>query len=250
MTVTGRVSLLNDIQEEEKHTEEDFQNKMHKFSEDDLKVFKNSITKKHNTKAISSLVNVDISPAQRNQLEKNQELELTHDQETIIKSMKMKYNPQCIFANLPGDEENFGTKIAKSRIFQFEIEGSKYSKITNDISKGIFKRNISYFIVVHKTVKNSKSLGINSNNVIFLWKGEDGLNITKNAIEKYITTPFQEMKIHKDTASDIRNAKKGSVVVNNPISLLKKSLTLQNKVETSGGFGLHKPITVIFFLLF
>jgi len=69
MTVTGKVSLLNDIQEEEKHTEEDFQNKMHKFSEDDLKVFKNSITKKHNTKAISSLVNVDISPAQRNQLE-------------------------------------------------------------------------------------------------------------------------------------------------------------------------------------
>lgn len=190
MTVNNIISQLKDISEDKSE-------KTDNFSEEDLKVFKNSITKKHYTNTISSLVNVDITPIQRNHLEKNQELELTNDQGIIIQSMQMKYNPQSIFTSLPGDEDKPGTKIGKSRIFQFEIEGSKYCKITDDISKGIFKRNISYFIVVHKEVKNKKSLYLNSNNTIFIWKGEDGLNITKNAIEKFITTPFQEIRIHQ-----------------------------------------------------
>ena len=231
-------AVTQQVTNQEKESSKEEEPHSHNFTEDDLKVFKSS-KKKHNPQGISNLVHVDVTPNQRKQLELNQELELTFEQKIMIKSMQVQYNPQRIFCKLPGDDEDFGSKIAKSRIFQFEIQGSKYSKFKPDISKGIFERNMSYFIVVHKGVKNMKSLDLNSNNTIFLWRGEDGLNITKNAIEKFITTPFQEIKIQKGSRADPRNTKKGSMIVSNPTSLMRRSISLNNKFESAASFGMN-----------
>lgn len=101
--------------------------------------------------------------------------------------------------------------------------------------------------MVHKHVKNSKSLGINSNNTIFLWKGEDGLNFTKNSIEKYIMTPFREIKLQTGSNRDIKEAKKQSVFVNQPTGLLRRSATNYSKVDALGiGLGSQKEVCGLF----
>lgn len=239
MTVIGKASKLgdNDNKEETKQEEDDEESHV---TEEDLQVFRSSTTKIHRTKQISSLVNVDVSESKRKQIEINKEIELSLEQEVMIKSMLMRYDPHQIFCNLPGDDELVGTKVAKSSIFQFEIQGSKYSKPCSDVEKGIFERSVSYFIVVHKNVKNTKSLGLNSNNTIFLWRGEDGLNITKNAIEKFITTPFKEIKLQAGSPRDPRNTKKGSVMVSGPSALMKRNTSNYSKVETMGVGGITK----------
>jgi hypothetical protein len=238
MTVTGKLSKLDDlIVKEEEESKEEEDDATVDFTEEDLKVFRNSTTKKIKTKHFSGLVNVDASPSQKKQLAINKEIELSFEQGVMISSMLMRYDPYQIFCTLPGDDK-VGSMIAKSSIFQFEIQGSKYSKPLTDIEKGIFERSVSYFIVVHKNVKNTKSLGLNSNNTIFLWRGEDGLNITKNAIEKFITTPFKEIKLQQGSPNDPRNTKKGSVMVSGPSALVKLKTSHFTKLETMGASGI------------
>lgn len=103
------------------------------------------ILPRKNTKInkISALVHVDLSHEQKKQLTKNLEVELNYYQGQIVKSMLIKYEPQQIFCILPGDEDKPGSKIALSRIFHYEIQGSKYSKSKSDIEKGIFERSTS-----------------------------------------------------------------------------------------------------------
>lgn len=97
---------------------------------------------------------------------------------------------------------------------------------------------MSYFIVVQKDVTNSKGLGISSNYSIFIWRGEDGLNITKNAIEKFITTPFKQDKIGEDSSQSRKNKKKGSVFVGSGDSLLQRKSTLADKAQKIGSFNI------------
>lgn len=106
---------------------------------------------------------------------------------------------------------------------------------------------MSYFVVVHKNVNNSKSLGFKSNYAVFMWRGEDGLNITKNAIRKFINTPFKEVKIRTDKNNGRRDQKKGSVLVNNPSSLLKKRVTVFGKAPKLESFGMDAEEEVINF---
>lgn len=147
---------------------------------------------------------------------------------------------------LPGEQEEPGTKIAKSRIFQYAIEGSRYSKAKSEIERGIFNRGTSYFIVVHKHVKSNKSLDLNSNNSIFLWKGERGMNMTKNSLEKFITTPFKEIKISK--GNNKKNSVRNSELVTHQSSLLRKQTMGFSKVD-GGGLGLGKGKAVSYLVL-
>ena len=154
----------------------------------------------------------------------------------------MKYNPESIFTVLPGETNPECKKIAQSRIFQFEIQGSKYSNYKNEIDKGVFERNMSYFIVVYKDIINRKGLGLSSNYCIFMWRGEDGLNITKNAIEKFITTPFKQNKIADDSSTSRK--KKASVLVGGGSSLLKRQPTLVDKARKIGSFNVNDNVQV------
>lgn len=240
LTLTGKLAKLsieNSIDEEE---EKDFENnfKEEKLTHEDLKIFRDSTTRKHKSHKISALVNVDVSADKRKQIKKNMEIELTYQQGQMIKSMQVVYNPENIFCKLPGEDDEVGTKIAKSRIFQFEIEGSRYSKPKNDIEKGIFKRGTSYFIVVHKHVKHSKSLDFNSNNVIFLWKGDHGMNLAKNSIEKFILTPFQEIKLK--SGKNKRDSERKSEFIT-PSSHLMKRATMAPSIGQGFGLGIQKP---------
>ena len=190
-------------------------------------------------------MNVDASASQKKQLRKNIEFELSYYQGIIIKSLMIKYNSESIFCKLPGDDEVNG-KVAMSRIFQYEIQGSKYSKSKVGLEKGIFERSTPYFIIIHKKVKNDKSLNLISNNAMFLWKGTDGYDKNKNAIEKYVTTTFKSTKVQNVTNT---NKPKMFLVVNQPSSLMKRSSTIYEKVN-SGGTGIgnfqkHKVWVVI-----
>lgn len=120
-----------------------------------------------------------------------------------------------------------------SRIFQYEIQGSRYSKAKTGLEKGIFERNTSYFLVIHKKVKNEKSLGIESNNAIFLWKGTDTYSVNKNAVEKYIVTPFKSIKTQSGAGPQAMN-KRISTFVGTTSSLLKRSSTNFETINTGG----------------
>jgi len=135
-------------------------------------------------------------------------------------------------------------KIGMGRIFQYEIQGSRYSKSKTGLEKGIFWRNTSYFIVIHKSVKNDKSLGLNSNNVIFLWKGNDGLNKNKLALEKFFTTPFKEIKKQSGATNDPALAKRASAFVAPTTGLMKRSSTTYDKVNSGGISKMNKVESV------
>lgn len=78
-----------------------------------------------------------------------------------------------------------------------------------------------------------------------MWKGEDGLNFTKNSVEKYIMTPFREIKLQTGPGRDIKDAKKQSVFVNQPAGLLRRSATNYSKVDGGGiGLGSQKEVWV------
>jgi len=101
----------------------------------------------------------------------------------------------------------------------------------------VFERNTSYFIVVRRNVKDNTSLGLNSNNTIFLWKGEDNLNKTKNSIEKFILTPFKEIKVQNAVSKPENMNKRASAMVTSTSSLIRaKSTTEYNKHK---GIGLN-----------
>ena len=131
-----------------------------------LRVLRDSTltTKKMKQKKISAFVNVDLSESQMKQYLLNMEFELTYFQGVVIKSMNIKYWPQNIFKHLPGDEVLSGNKIPLSSIFQYEIQGTKFSKAKYGINKGIFERNTSYIIVVHKSVIH----GIGNKKIVIL----------------------------------------------------------------------------------
>ena len=173
------------------------------------------------------------------------EFELTYYQGMIIKSMNIKYNPQNIFYALPGDEDSRGSKIPLSSVFQYEIQGSKFSKSKTGHLKGIFERNTSYFIVVHKNVKNSKSLGLNSNNTIFLWKGEDNLNKNKNSIEKFILTPFKEIKVQNAVSTPANANKRASAFVTPSASLIRAKSTAGYTKPKGIGLNNQKEVKII-----
>jgi hypothetical protein len=240
LTLTGKLSKLSleksIDEEEEKEFESNFKDE--RLSQEDLKIFRNSTTRKHKTHKISALVNVDVSADKRKQIKKNIEIELTYQQGQIIKSMQVVYNPENIFCKLPGEDDEIGSKIAKSRLFQFEIEGSRYSKPKSDIEKGIFNRGTSYFIVVHKHVKHNKSLDFNSNNVIFLWKGDQGMNLAKNSIEKFISTPFQEIKLK--SGPNKRDSERKSEFITQSSKLMKRA-TMAPTIGQGFGLGVQKP---------
>ena len=105
-----------------------------------------------------------------------------------------------------------------SRIFQYEIQGSRYSKAKVGLERGIFVRSTSYFIVVYRKVTNDKGLGLNSNYSIFMWRGDD-MNKAKNAIEKYITTPFKEIKTHTGQNNQAQSKRASAFVMPTTILL-------------------------------
>lgn len=144
LTITGKLTKLEDaFAEEEDEKVADEEEKDENLTQEDLKIFRNSATKKHKDKKISALVHVDLSHDQKKQLSTNLEVELNYYQGQIVKSMLVRYEPHRIFCTLPGDEDKPGSKIALSRIFHYEIQGSKYSKPKSDIEKGIFERSTS-----------------------------------------------------------------------------------------------------------
>ena len=182
-------------------------------------------TKKIKHKKISALINVDISENQMKQYLMNKEFEWTYYQGIILKSMNIKHIPQWIFWTLPGDDISLSSKIPISTVFQYEIQGSKFSKAKSGISRGIFERGTSYLIIVHRNVKHSKGLKLNSNNSVFLWKGEDEFNKNKHSIHKLVVTGFKETNIQKAISFKSNSNKRTTAYVSNQSSLLRSKST-------------------------
>ena len=233
LTIAGKLVDANqDSDEEEKESFEDLVFTRQTSARENIVALRNTTTtKRHHQKIISDMVNVDASASQKKQLRQNIEFEFSYYQGIILKSLLIKYNAESIFCKLPGDEEGNG-KVAMSRIFQYEIQGSKFSKAKIGFEKGIFERSTSYFIVIHKKVKNDKSLDLISNNAMFLWRGSDVFNKNKNAFEKYVITTFKSTNVQ-----DVSNKAKMSLSVNKPSLLMERSQTMFEKVN-SGGLGL------------
>jgi len=134
-------------------------------------------------------------------------------------------------------------------VFQYEIQGSKFSKAKTGNLRGIFERNTSYYIVVRGNVKDSPGLGLNSNNAIFLWKGEDTFNKTKNSIEKFILTPFKEIKVQNVVSTPANMNKRASAMVTTSPSLLRAKSTAGYAKTKGAGLSNQTEVMTCFYII-